>query len=164
MNIPANQPLSIVAHSHGGNVVKIASYSISHRIDYLVNLGTPQNWDLPEINLAAVGNYCQVSSLIDYVQFAGSSPVQIGAYGYAQTEAGIYSYNEGLDIYNGDYNQALSDAEEIAFWQANASGWWMSAKLAVGAYNVLYLNPSHSDLHTADWWPSISYDCGLSPY
>ncbi len=164
LNIPPSQPLSIVAHSHGGNVVKIASYSISHRIDYLVDLGTPQNWDLPEINLAAVGSYCQVSSLVDYVQFAGSSPGQIGAYGYAQGEAGIYSYNEAQDLLSNSYDQALIDAEELAFWQANAFGWWMSSKLAVGAYNVLYLNPSHSDLHTAYWWSVLSHDCGLSSY
>lgn len=46
-NFQPGEPLNIVAHSHGGNVVKIASWLISHDITNLVDLGTPQNWDLP---------------------------------------------------------------------------------------------------------------------
>ena len=49
--------LNVVAHSHGGNVVKVASYFISHPITNLVNLGTPQNWDLPGMNWLSVNNY-----------------------------------------------------------------------------------------------------------
>lgn len=162
LNIPANQPLSIVAHSHGGNVVKIASYSISHQINYLVTLGTPQNWDLPEINLAAVGSYCEVSSLIDYVQFSGAGVVQVGAFGYDEAEAGIWTDQEAQDLYNGFYDDALYDVGQIAFYEADAFAWWMSTKLAFGAWNVLYDNLSHEDLHTAPVWSNIQRDCGLS--
>lgn len=164
LNIPSNVPLSVVAHSHGGNVVKIASWSITHQINYLVTLGTPQNWDLPEINLGAVGSYCEVSSLEDWVQFSGSSPVQYAGFGYAQSEAANWTYQEAQDLYYGNYSDALYDGEQIAFYEAQAFAWWMSAKLAFGAYNVLYGTPSHEDLHTPAWWSNIRVDCGLSPY
>src|SRR6266567_8697365 len=65
------EPLNIVAHSHGGNVVKIATYFLNRNIDNLVNLGTPENFDLPDINSRAVNNYCSVSSVTDLIQVSG---------------------------------------------------------------------------------------------
>ena len=92
-----------MAHSHGGDVVKIASWYINHSITNLANLGTPQNWDLPDINRAAVKNYCNGSSLEDSVQFAGSSPTQI--------------YYTVYDLYNGIL-------AEFYAWDAFLAGDW----------------------------------------
>lgn len=163
LQIPTNQTLSIVAHSHGGNVVKAATWSgLNHQINYLVNPGTPQNWDLWEINLAAVGTYCQVSSFTDYVQFGGASPYQLGWFGYDQWQTVYWLDQEAQDLYYQNYDDALYDAEQIAFFEADALSWWLSTKLAFGAWNVMYLNLSHSDLHTAPVWNNIQHDCGLS--
>lgn len=165
LNIPSNQALSIVAHSHGGNVVKIASWGISHPIDYLVNLGTPVNWDLYEFNFIPGNtvNFCQVSSLADDRQFAGSSPaLQIYPFGEDQYYTGVWLDQEAQDLYNGDYTDALYDAAEVAAYEADAFYWWMTAKLDPLAWNVIYTDLSHSDLHTAPVWSSITHDCGLS--
>lgn len=165
LNIPASQTLSVVAHSHGGNVVKIASWNISHPINYLVNLGTPVNWDLYEFNWVPgnTKNFCQVSSLADEVQFFGSSPLQqINPYLGDEADAGYWLDQEAQDLYNEQYDAALYDAEMVAYDEADAFYWWMSAKLDLLAWNVTYTDLSHSDLHTAGVWGSIAHNCGLS--
>jgi hypothetical protein len=65
--------LNIVAHSHGGNVVKdYTQLPGVPKIDTLVNLGTPQRNE-HIIDLEQVGNYFNVYSIYDGVQdnFAG---------------------------------------------------------------------------------------------
>ena len=163
LNIPSNVPLSVVAHSHGGNVVKIASSLLNRQINYLVTLGTPQNWDLPEINPFAIGNnYCEVSSLADWKQVVGASPsLQLYPLGQDQYYAGQELYQEAIDIYYGNYEAALQDAAWAAVYEAEVFYYWMSTKLAWGAWNAIYTDLSHEDLHTAPVWGWLSGDCGL---
>jgi hypothetical protein len=45
------EKLNIVAHSHGGNVVFMASHHVNHKIDNLVTLGTPDRDDsMPDMD------------------------------------------------------------------------------------------------------------------
>jgi len=158
------ETLNIVAHSHGGNVVKMATYNINHAITNVVNLGTPQNWDLPGIAWPKVGNYCQVSSFTDPIQFSGSSPGQVGNYLYDEYEVAVYTALEAQDLWDGDWEAAAYDALEIAFYQADALYWWLTTKLAIDsptASNVLYASYSHSALHTPSVWNQVVSDCSL---
>jgi RHS repeat-associated protein len=67
----AGEKLNIVAHSHGGNVVKMYTNMVEARfIDTLVNLGTPQRGDY-EIDRGKVGRYVNASSEFDQVQVNG---------------------------------------------------------------------------------------------
>jgi hypothetical protein len=159
----AGEKLNIIAHSHGGNVVKIASYSIGHRIDNLVALGTPQNFDLPTIYSPAVNNYCEVSSFTDYVQFAGASPLQTGLFGYAQYQVGYWLYQESLDLYYNNWDEAAFDAFEVAYYQSLAASAWLSTKLdPLASTNVLYDSGAHSDLHEPPVWFDLVGACNLS--
>ena len=162
LNLDPAIPLSIVAHSHGGNVVKLASYGINRPINYLVNLGTPQNWDLPDINPFILYNYCQVSSFEDYVQFFGAGLYQIDSWSYDQYSTSIWLEQEAIDLYYNFWDDAAYDAAQVAFYEADASFWWFSAKLAYYATNVMLGSESHSDLHTVPVWNnSIKTGCGL---
>ncbi|MDZ7637654.1 MAG: RHS repeat-associated core domain-containing protein [Bryobacterales bacterium] len=56
------EKLNVVAHSHGGNVVKNYTWKSEARfIDVLVTLGTPQ-WGFPAIKRTGVGTYLNVYS------------------------------------------------------------------------------------------------------
>ncbi len=74
------EKLNIIAHSHGGNVVKAyTNMDESKKIDNLVTLGTPQRGDYP-INRDKVGKYINVYSSDDQVQVLGGhvGNVQVG--------------------------------------------------------------------------------------
>lgn len=156
--------LDVVAHSHGGNVVKIASYFISHPIRHLINLGTPINYDLPLLYGNMVYHYCQVSSYTDYVQFGGSSPYQIAIYGDAQYWAAYYAYQATLDAIYGDWDAFGWDSALAASYQALAEAWWFSTKLAPdGADNIMFFGgQSHADLHEPPVWYAIQSSCALN--
>jgi RHS repeat-associated protein len=63
-----DQPLNIVAHSHGGNVVKAYTWlPDAPRIDTLINMGTPQ-YPGYNINPSRVGTYLNVYSKYDGIQ------------------------------------------------------------------------------------------------
>jgi RHS repeat-associated protein len=98
------EKLNIVAHSHGGNLVKVAlENGLLRPIDNLITLGTPQNYDLPQINLLTrallVRNYCNVYSNSDVVQFGGSSPTQI--YNMFVQEREAHTMHPGQHIFCG---------------------------------------------------------------
>jgi RHS repeat-associated protein len=70
-SLPEGEPIVIVAHSHGGNVVKAYSQMERARhIDRVVTLGTPQRDDY-EMNMSKVGEYVNVYSVNDAVQVSG---------------------------------------------------------------------------------------------
>ncbi|WP_199919399.1 lipase family protein [Helicobacter enhydrae] len=46
MKLKKGEPLSLVAHSHGGNVVKYASKELKQIIDDVVFLATPHREDV----------------------------------------------------------------------------------------------------------------------
>lgn len=78
------EQLNIVAHSHGGNVAKIASHMLNDgiQIDNLITLGTPVRPDYPT-NMSVVSNMVEVYSNNDFVQSNGGNQFQHRAlYGY----------------------------------------------------------------------------------
>ncbi len=71
MRLAAGEKLNIVAHSHGGNVVKeYTNLEGSTKIDNLVTLGTPQRSDY-NLNQSKVVNYLNGYSNHDMVQSNG---------------------------------------------------------------------------------------------
>jgi RHS repeat-associated protein len=83
------ETLNIVAHSHGGNLVKeFSNLDNAPTIDNLVTLGTPQRSDY-SINSSNVENHINVSAWNDAVQSHG------GPY-YTLLDAGFY--DEGADL------------------------------------------------------------------
>ena len=154
--------LNIVAFSDGGNVVKVASRGINRRIDHLVTLGTPQNFDLPGIDTSAVDNYCNVSSLADPIQFAGASPGQIyltGLFAYYGAQAASAAFDA---LFNGDFIGAAILSATASNFFALSAVWYLSTKLDPLANNVLLGSETHFDLHTAPVWNRIKGSCGLS--
>ena len=150
-----------MAHSHGGNVVKVASRLISHTIDNLVNLGTPQNFDLPAINRLAVKNYCNVSSFFDPVQFLGSSPEQIGNTAKFLDLFSSYFAQAFQELIFGDPGVAADDFAVSSEYLGLSLSWFFSTKIEPLGTNVFLVSPSHSDLHTVSVWDSIQGSCGL---
>jgi RHS repeat-associated protein len=72
------EPLNVVSHSHGGNVMKL--YTLrpeAQEIDTAVDLGTPQRPDY-RINRSKVRNYINVYSKRDDVQQAGGEWFALG--------------------------------------------------------------------------------------
>jgi RHS repeat-associated protein len=70
-NRPPGEPLNIVAHSHGGNVVKLyTQLKGSQKIDTFIALGTPQRSDYT-IDRSKVTSYFNVYSTGDHVQSKG---------------------------------------------------------------------------------------------
>lgn len=164
LQLSAQDNLDVVAHSHGGNVVKIASYFIAHPIRHLINLGTPINYDLPLLASNAAFHYCQVSSYTDYVQFSGSSPVQVGFYAYFEYEVGYYTYLATSALFDDNWDDFWYYSALAASYQAIADSWWLSTKLALdGANNIMFYDgQSHADLHEPPVWNAIKSSCALN--
>jgi len=156
------EQLNIVAFSDGGNVVKSASYFINRPIDNLVTLGTPQNWDIPDINSRMVKNYCNVYSLADPVQFLGSSPRQIFNAidnSYDSALAQWYAWQAFLD---GNFAQFFKYQALSAKYAAESSFWVLSTRVDARAKNnIARTSESHFGLHTRKVWTEIARPCGL---
>jgi RHS repeat-associated protein len=72
-NRKPGEPLNIVAHSHGGNVVKAyTQLDGAQKINTLINLGTPQRHEY-KINPGMVENYINVYSRADNIQTTGDT-------------------------------------------------------------------------------------------
>ena len=85
-NLKPGEPLNVVAHSHGGNVVKeYTQLPGAKKIDTAVNLATPQRDD-HKMNMKNVGAYINAYSNNDSIQNNGGpfydSPLW-GEYGFA---------------------------------------------------------------------------------
>jgi hypothetical protein len=158
------EQLNIVAHSHGGNVVKAASwFLLPGTITNLVTLGTPQNYDLKPLNRLAVGNYCNVSSLADPVQFGGASLGQITKTVQNTKQGAYYASRGAWEVFRGDFALGVQYLALSARYFAEATAWYMSTKVDPLAFNknVLLTSESHPDLHTERVWKNIRGDCGL---
>jgi hypothetical protein len=160
------EKLNIVAHSHGGNVVKVAtSIGLNRPIDNLVTLGTPQNQDLDDLGFAtnplAMKNYCNVSSLVDPIQFLGASLGQIiNTVRYAAIGA-RYAFYATEALFSGDFAAwAFYSAVSAEAFGISAL-WSLSTRIDPYARNVLLGSESHSDLHAPAVWNKIKGPCGL---
>ena len=156
------EALNIVAFSDGGNVAKVASWKISRPIDNLVTLGTPQNWDLPDIYRPRVKNYCNVSSLADPVQFAGSSLNQIYNTIVDAYDAGLAQFYGWQAFFAGNYSAFGYYQRVSALLAARSTAWMMTTRIDPYAnHNVLRTTDSHFGLHTRQVWNEIKRPCGL---
>jgi RHS repeat-associated protein len=129
-----NEALNIVAHSHGGNVVKLYSQLAEARfINTLITLGTPQRCDYV-INRSKVGKYLNIFSSSDLVQVSGGGQIYS-----AQHEMGPVGRTDPLAV-NIDANaiansDLLGDARRISYNGGQ--------------------NATHSDLHSSTIWNRI---------
>jgi RHS repeat-associated protein len=164
-NFQPGESLNIVAHSHGGNVVQIAAgyFGLNHTIDNLVELGTPQNWDLYRYQpINAANNYCNVSSFTDTTQFSGASPFQIAATSYYAALGLSADRWAFVALADGDMQGFYYFLELSSVYYGISTGYYLTTKLdPYATNNVLLTSGSHSDLHTADVWNAIKKPCGL---
>ena len=128
--------LNLISHSHGGNVVKVAAWlagiGISPalpRIQRIINLGTPQNWDLPPMSPSVSVSVCQVSSTADYTQVVGSGVLQVFAVGEAATDAASWSYQAGRAASVGDWTDFANDTFNASWDTANGIWWTFTTRL-----------------------------------
>jgi pimeloyl-ACP methyl ester carboxylesterase len=156
--------LNVISHSHGGNVTLIAMWYLTRPVRHLINLGTPINWELLPARYASgsASSNCQVSSYADYVQVAGSSPLQVGMFIYNQALAGYYFYkaieaaiDEDWALF--EYYLALSAEREL-----EANWWWWTCKAEWFAPTLWFVDQNHGQLHEPDVWNQIKYQCALS--
>jgi RHS repeat-associated protein len=101
-HLHGNEPLNIVAHSHGGNVVKAyTQLSGSAKIDTLITLGTPQRSDYV-INTSKVDTYINVFSNGDKVQTKGDQWWAAAANSAGRTDPAAVN----VDVTHADGNPA----------------------------------------------------------
>lgn len=153
--LPQEDTITVVAHSHGGNVALLASMLLpsGRTIRNLVNLGTPVNWDLRDGMPAPKAAYlCQVSSTADWVQVVGSSPTQLGGL-LGSAYLSIHYFNLANDYFlSGDvamasYYMGLAVAGNLVsqwFLDSTREEWW-GGTIVVGGWG-------HSDLHEPPVW------------
>jgi pimeloyl-ACP methyl ester carboxylesterase len=158
-----NDNLNIVTHSHGGNVALIALWLTSKSVRHLVNLGTPINWDFGGLRFTP-GTYsrCQVSSVVDWVQFVGSSPLQVGEYGYAEFQAVYHLYLALIDLLNEYEEGYLNNIAIFLDYQVQAAFWWMSTKEEWQGPTFMYGGLEHWELHEPDVWNDIAPWCAVN--
>lgn len=73
---PPGENISLIGHSHGGNVIIRATHFLNRPVKHLIELATPVNWDVQRY---ATGHgaevRCTASSWSDEVQFLGCVPI-----------------------------------------------------------------------------------------
>lgn len=135
------EKLNIVAHSHGGNVVKEYTWnSNARRIDVLVTMGTPQRGDF-SINMNLVSSYLNVYSKHDHIQPAGG---QWWQYWLGGPLFGLLSsagrtdrcaINIGVDHAPGVGNVGHGELHTAAVWREMLA-WLGRANLSIHQPNV----------------------------
>lgn len=121
--LPQGVDLSIVAHSHGGNVAIKASHMTTRSIRRLVQLGTPVNWDLTRNPSSRVQLRCQVYSTHDSVQMIGASYTQVAEIANLSWNAAYYAYMATDALFRGDYGTSLYYTSMSIGSYAGAEAW-----------------------------------------
>lgn len=157
------EELNIVAHSHGGNVVKVAlNQGLNRVVNNLVTLGTPQNYDLVLSRQSEVRNHCNVYSTADPAQFFGASLYQVRqTFLHAQKSDDYGIQAAWADLY-GLHDLARTYRELSVFHGLASKNWEMSTRVDFRATRNVSVNfVSHSGLHTPEMLNSIKGSCGL---
>ena len=168
--------LNIIAFSEGGNVVKVAAcvsspeichrydnLGLNHAIDNLVTLGTPQSIDLPLFGIDAPvpKDYCNVYSLADPIQVAGSSFFQLYEIGISLRDSAEAQFLAWEAFLSGNFDDFIYYEELSVVYADFAYFWWLTTKIDFAATNVELISDSHFDLHTAGVWNKAVDACGL---
>jgi hypothetical protein len=159
--------VNVILHSHGGNVLLVASYLMSRPLDHVITLGTPVNYDFNFFNMrgfgVSVNSRCQVSTSagdLDF-QFLGASPWQLYFF-FAN------AYNAGVDIVNFGEALANGDDDSAAYWliqffedtdRVEAFAW--STKLELWGPTYVFPGLSHGALHEPPVWWYIRANCAI---
>lgn len=131
-NIKPGEKLNIVAHSHGGNIVKeYTNLNNAITIDNLVTLGTPQRDDY-KINKNKVRNYVNAYSNNDLIQTKGG-------------------YSGKLEVGSAGRVDSMADSNINA-----ASGALLNKQGPIDTRRINYdADYGHGDLHTPSAWKQI---------
>jgi RHS repeat-associated protein len=139
-HLKEGEKLNIVAHSHGGNVVKAYTrLPGSKKIDVLVNLGTPQRDDYT-IDPNLVGRYVNVYSEHDNVQVIG---------GYTDTK--IPFTNKTVHTEAGSAGRTDPTTQTYSFPGSTN----LQVSTTTDPRTGKSSNVGHSDLHTRAVWQSV---------
>jgi hypothetical protein len=137
------EKLNMVAHSHGGNVVKMYTwFGAARKIDTFVSLGTPQRVDF-NMNGTMVGNYFNVYSKHDAIQKIG------GVWPYTAAVGAIVGA-----IVGGGPGAALGALVGASVGQGGRTD---PCAVNIGIDNLPGLgHVGHSDLHTPQVWSAMT--------
>jgi RHS repeat-associated protein len=137
-NFAQGEQLNIVAHSHGGNVAKIASHMLqaNKNIDNLITLGTPARPDYPT-NMSAVSNMVEVYSNNDLIQsHAGNNSSFGGVLGYwlnqNRTKGGGNYFETGYA------NRVENFKNSVDATSYTSTGSWLTGGRNAGAHSEIY--------------------------
>jgi hypothetical protein len=158
--LPAGDYVNMVGHSHGGNVMIIATQALTRPVNHFIELGTPVNYDLPRYVMGPGAHWrCTASSYSDSTQFEGSSPRQVGGYFTAEFEYEAFLANAEQDALNGDWDQFAIDSGLAAFFYQAAQDFWWSTKIEAQGETDTYGGLDHSQMHEPYVWDTMSWYC-----
>ena len=128
----AGEKINIVAHSHGGNVVKKLTelagegkVSLPQNIDTAVNLGTPQRSDY-KFDRSQVENVINIYTKEDVIQRLGGKLLGTGGQFDQQADVNIDA-TQSLSLYNSDsspYRNFTTHStfhDNLSFWKNELS-------------------------------------------
>lgn len=157
--LPHGEEIILITHSHGGNVALLATTYFTHRpVARMINLGTPINWDLrwyaPWVN-----HTCTASSWIDWVQFFGASPFQMGQFALAAYYAHYYGIKSAEAFLAGEHELGWSYAALASASAYAGYTWWRSTKEELFDDTLMYDHLNHYQMHSGLVWNSIPAYC-----
>lgn len=158
-SLPGN--ISVVAHSHGGNVVLFSRYFTARPLRSLTNLATPINYDFWDWRFTShIARRCQVSSWTDLEQFIGASPYQIYNFIASSIQAEQSFIQAIVEYQNGNHEYALWALVEASAWTYAAYGWYESTKRELAPTPTHFFGSvSHSYMHSPPVWGAIEPYC-----
>lgn len=163
LNATASDRVHVVAHSHGGNVIKWGTWAIPGQpISHLVNLGTPINWDLPRVRAGSAASTCQVSGVFDFTQFSGTSPYQWTMWVYYTVLAADEGSNAVIALSQGDMDGYYYHMSMSAYYSYWAWAYWMTTKNDPDMRNTYVWTDDHGLLHEPPVWNAIAPYCATN--
>ena len=165
-SLPAGD-VNVVAHSHGGNVVGLATWIANRPLKHVINLATPINYDLQYARWMAPPPWapysrCQASSFVDAIQFLGASFIQVQEFIYTSYDAQHFIDLAIEDFRAGNEAQAFAESAFAAYYGAQALGWWYSTKIEWSGPTYMWWTKWHSAMHEPDVWAELAGPCALN--
>lgn len=159
--LPAGE-VTVISHSHGGNVVLMSRLWSNRPLRNIVQFATPVNWDFWDYRWVfgyGVAKRCQVSSTADWVQFLGSSPYQIDNFAYSVYYSMVEAYQAYEALRDGDYETAMAYFG-VSVYDALVADYWLdTTRIELEGPTYLYGGLGHSELHEPPVWNQMSGPC-----
>ena len=157
---PLEGDLNLVAHSHGGNVLILATPLLNWPVKHLIELGTPVNWLLTR-HTSGLGVQwrCTASSWSDDVQFYGASPLQVGGY-FSQLYLAAQFWEEAwVHFNNQDWEQYGIAMALFAAATVMKNYYWDSTKVEHAGSTIAFDYYNHATMHEPVVWHALPSYC-----